>query len=184
MSNTNTPNPNPAQTPPADTQSTQPVVSPATTETDIELAAKKAELEAREKALAAKEAEYAKQQQDAKQQNFSEFADSLIGTGQLVPAEKSAIVDVMMDLDANSKTFDFSEEGNVVKKSSVDVLKGVLGRLHTTVDFGEQTGEDPNTAVRPQHGTPDDNEAMHQKITDYAQKHGVSYAEAVQQLSR
>lgn len=185
MGDTNTPNPTSNQTPPADNQSTPPAIPPiTTTPIDSELNAKKAELEAREKAILAKEAEIIKQQQDAKQKNFSEFAESLISKGQLVPAEKSAIVDVMMDLDANSKTFDFAENGVTTKKSSVDVLKGLLDRLHPTVDFTERTGEDPNTAAKPQHGTDDSNDALHQKILDYADKHGVSYAVAIQQMNQ
>lgn len=184
MGDTKTPNDNtnPSQdSNPANT-TTQTANAPATP-TDSELAAKEAALKAREAAIAAKEAEFAKQQQDAKAQNFSEFAESLIGTGQLVPAEKTAIVDVLMDLDASSKTFDFSENGTVTKKSPLDVFKGLLGRLNTTVDFGERTSDDPNTAAKPQYGTPDTNDVLHQKILDYAEKHGVSYTEAVQKLS-
>lgn len=149
-----------------------------------ELVAKEQALAEREKALAKREAAFAQAQQDIKQQDFSEFAEGLIGKGQLVPSEKSAIVDVMMDLDAVGKTFDFSENGKVAQKSSVDVLKGILSRLETTVDFGEHTADDPNERVIPSHIAHDSDDELDKQIHDYAQKHGLSYPEAAISFAR
>lgn len=149
-----------------------------------ELVAKEQALAEREKALAEREAAFAQAQQDIKQQDFSEFAEGLIGQGRLVPSEKSAIVDVMMDLDAVGKTFDFSENGKVAKKSSVDVLKGILSRLETTVDFGEHTADDPNERLIPSHIAPDSDDELDKQIHDYAQKHGLSYPEAAISFAR
>lgn len=156
----------------------------ATGKDHSELVAKEQALAEREKALAEREAAFAKQQQEIKEQDFSEFAEGLICKGQLVPAEKSAIVDVMMDLDAVGKTFDFSENGKVAQKSSVDVLKGILSRLETTVDFGEHTADDPNERVIPSHIAPDSDDELDKQIRDYAQKHGLSYPEAAISFAR
>lgn len=137
-------------------------------------------LEAKEADIAAREAAFAKREQDIKENDFSEFADTLIKKGQLVPAEKDAVVSVMMDLDGADKTFDFAENGTVNKKTSVDVLKGVLGRLGATVDFSERSSDDPNHAHKPEHGiNPDEaDDVLHKQILDYAEKNKVGYAEA------
>ena len=154
---------------------------------DTKQAEKQAALDAKEKALAekesaiaAREAEFAKREQDLKENDFSEFADTLIKKGQLVPAEKNAVISVMMDLDSADKTFDFAENGTVNKKTSVDVLKGVLGRLSATVDFSERSSDDPNHAHKPEHGiNPDEaDDVLHKQILDYAEKNKVGYAEA------
>ena len=144
------------------------------------LDAKEKDLAAKEAALKAREAAFAKREQDIKENDFSEFADTLIKKGQLVPAEKDAVISVMMDLDGADKTFDFAENGTVKQKTSVDVLKGVLGRLEATIDFSEHSGDDPNNAHKPQHNVDpaDNDDALHKQIQDYAEKNNVSFAEA------
>ncbi len=152
-----------------------------------DFAEKQAELAKQEKAIADREAEIAKREQafaekekQAKEQNFSEFTDSLIKTGQVVPAEKSAIIEVMMTLDGSEKTFDFAEGDTVKQKTSVEVLQGVLGRLEKTVDFSEHSASDPNTVDKPQHGFNTDNDdKLDKKIQAFAEKEDISYAEAV-----
>lgn len=150
------------------------------TEQQAALAEKEKALAEKEAAIAAREAAFAKREQDIAEADFSEFADTLIKKGQLVPAEKDAVVSVMMDLDGTEKTFDFAENGTVHKKSSVDVLKGVLGRLSTTVDFSEHSNDDPNKASKPQHGfdpkVTDDE--LDKQITEFAEANKISYAEA------
>lgn len=154
---------------------------------DTKQAEKQAALDAKEKALAekesaiaAREAEFDKREQDLKENDFSEFADTLIKKGQLVPAEKNAVISVMMDLDGADKTFDFAENGAVKQKTSVDVLKGVLGRLSTTVDFSERSHDDPNHASRPQHNIDPKatDDELDKQITDFAEANKISYAEA------
>ena len=154
---------------------------------DTKQAEKQAALDAKEKALAekesaiaAREAEFDKREQDLKENDFSEFADTLIKKGQLVPAEKNAVISVMMDLDGADKTFDFAENGTVKQKTSVDVLKGVLGRLSTTVDFSERSHDDPNHASRPQHNIDPKatDDELDKQITDFAEANKISYAEA------
>lgn len=149
------------------------------------LAEKEKALAEKEAAIAAREAAFAKREQDIKENDFSEFADTLIKKGQLVPAEKDAVVSVMMDLDGTSRTFDFAENGTVNKKSSVDVLKGVLGRLGATVDFSERSNDDPNNQSRPQHGfdTKVTDDELDKKITDFAEANKISYAEAAVSFS-
>lgn len=144
------------------------------------LAEKEKALAAKEAAIAAREAAFAKREQDIKENDFSEFADTLIKKGQLVPAEKNAVISVMMDLDGADKTFDFAENGTVHKKSSVDVLKGVLGRLEATIDFSERSHDDPNQATRPQHNIDPKvtDDELDKQITEFAEANKISYAEA------
>ncbi len=148
-------------------------------EQQAQLTAKEQALADREAEIAKREAEFAKQQQEAKTAEFSEYCDSLIKTGQVVPAEKSAIVEVMMTLDGSDKTFDFAEGDTVKQKSSVEVLQSVLSRLATTVDFSEHSATDPNTADKPQHGFNTDNDdELDKQIRDFAEANNLSYAEA------
>ncbi len=148
-------------------------------EQQAELAKQQKALADREKAIAEREAEFAKQQQEAKTAEFSEFTDGLIKTGQVVPAEKSAIVEVMMTLDGSDKTFDFAEGDTVKQKSSVEVLQGVLNRLAKTVDFSEHSASDPNSADKPEHGFNTDNDdELDKQIRDFAEANNLSYAEA------
>lgn len=155
------------------------------TEQQAALDEKEKALAAKEAAIAAREAAFAKREQDIKEADFSEFADALVKKGQIVPAEKDAVVSVMMDLDSADKTFDFAENGTVNKKTSVDVLKGVLGRLEATIDFSEHSGDDPNNANKPEHGIDpaDADDALHKQIADYAEKNDVSFAEAAMNFS-
>ena len=150
------------------------------TEQQAALDEKEKALAAKEAAIAAREAAFAKREQDIKEADFSEFADALVKKGQIVPAEKDAVVSVMMDLDSADKTFDFAENGKEKKKTSVDVLKGVLGRLEATIDFSEHSADDPNNANKPEHGihpkVTDDE--LDKQITDFAEAKGISYAEA------
>lgn len=149
----------------------------------IDFAEKQKALDEREKAIADREKAFAEKEKQAKEQNFSEYCDGLIKTGQVVPAEKSAIIEVMMTLDGSEKTFDFAEDGKVTQKSSVEVLKGVLGRLEKTVDFSEHSASDPNTANKPQHGFNTDNDdELDKQIRDFAEEQGISYVEAVMQF--
>lgn len=159
---------------------------------DAKRAEKQAALDAKEKvlaekesAIAAREAAFAKREQDLKEADFSEFADALVKKGQIVPAEKDAVVSVMMDLDSADKTFDFAENGTVNKKTSVDVLKGVLGRLSATVDFSERSGDDPNNANKPQHGIDPKvtDDELDKQITNFAEANKISYAEAAVSFS-
>ncbi len=152
-------------------------------EQQAQLAKQQQALADREAEIAEREKAFAEKEKQAKEQDFSEYCDSLITTGQVVPAEKDAIVAVMMTLDANDKTFDFAENGTVKQKSSVEVLQGVLNRLGTIIDFSERSASDPNTADKPQHGFNTDNDdELDKQIQAFAEKEGISYAEAVLQF--
>ncbi|WP_230660479.1 hypothetical protein [Psychrobacter sp. I-STPA10] len=172
----NTTNPDKTTNTPKDTN---PAIELAV-EKQKKLEAKEQELAAKEAAIAQREADFAKKEAAIKTQNFSDFADGLITKGQLMPAEKDALVAVMLDLDSTPKTFDFAENGVVNKKTSVDVLQNVLSRLPVTIDFSEHTGDDPNTAARPQYqfATGMNDDELDKQIQDYANSEGISYAEA------
>lgn len=160
---------------------TQPAAAPTQdfAEQQANLEAKEKALEAKEAAIAKREADHAQQLQDIKAQNFGEYADSMIKTGQIAPAEKDAIVSVMLDLDSSDNTFDFAENGTATKKSSVDVVKDLLARLPATVDFSERTATDPNAAITPNHDfNPDHDAEMDKEIQDFAEANGITYAEA------
>lgn len=156
--------------------------------TNADLAAKEKELEAREAELNKREAELkakeealqAEQERKA-QEEAADFADSLIQKGKLLPNEKAAVVSVMLNLDKDS-TFDFAEGGSITKKPTVSALKSLLERLPVTVDFSERAGNDPNQRELPQViGAVDESkaeQALNTKIQNFAETHGLTFAQA------
>ena len=158
-----------------------------------ELEAKEAELAEREKALAAREAEL-KKREDAlaaeeaarEEAEAADFAEGLVKAGKVLPGEKPAVIAILRGMD-KSATYDFAEGGKLMQKPAADSLRALLQRLPVTVDFAERTAADPNAAAKPQlpGGTDDDaaRDALDRKIQNFAEQHGISYAEAAAQIT-
>ncbi|PID65588.1 MAG: peptidase, partial [Gammaproteobacteria bacterium] len=118
-------------------------------EREAKLAADEAALAAREAAIKQREDELAKKAAVEHESRCADFAEGLVKTGQLLPAEKTAVVSVLMDA-SEDKFLDFAEAGAVVKKNHAEVLKGLLSRLPKQIDFAEHTATDPNGRQLPQ----------------------------------
>ena len=143
----------------------------------IDFAEREAKLREREKAFEEREKAF-------KEQELHDFAESLISTGKIVPAERDSLISVMVNSSDDNGTFSFSENGKPSERSGIDALKTILKRLPAVIDFGELTASDPNKAERPEHtSNVTSEEALAQQITDFAEKHNLSYAEAVQQFN-
>ena len=158
-----------------------------------ELETKEAELAEREKALAAREAELKKREEALaaeeaarEEAEAADFAEGLVKAGKVLPNEKPAVIAILRGMD-KSATYDFAEGGKLTQKPAADSLRALLQRLPVTVDFAERTAADPNATAKPQlpGGTDDDaaRDALDRKIQNFAEQHGISYAEAAAQIT-
>ena len=155
-----------------------------------ELKAKEAELAKAEQALAAREAELKKREEalaaeaaERERAEADDFAETLVKQGRLLPREKAAVVSVLLSVEKD-QSFDFAEGGKTVKENSRAALKTLLGKLPVSVDFAEYSAGDPNQTAKPQmigDSNADESQKM-QKIQDFADKHGLTFAQAAAQF--
>jgi hypothetical protein len=103
--------------------------NPTLTENDVD----KKELEAREAALLrqqqdidARAAAIAAQEKKMKQSGYAEFAESLCQSGQLLPAQKDDIVQILIQLDGVNQVADFAEGHANHGKTGADLFKAFL----------------------------------------------------------
>lgn len=154
-----------------------------------ELKAKEAELAKAEQALAAREAELKKREEalaaeaaERERAEADDFAEGLVKQGRLLPREKAAVVSVLLSVEKD-QSFDFAEGGKTVKENSRAALKTLLGKLPVSVDFAEYGAGDPNQTTKPQMiGDNADESQKMQKIQDFADKHGLTFAQAAAQF--
>lgn len=159
---------------------------PATLETemeknDAEIAAKKAELELRERALLEREAK-------ARRDDAMEFAEQLVKDGKLLPRQKAAVVELLLALPAGT-TIEFAEGEQQVKAPAIDTLRALLNDLPKRLDFSEKTpseGEESEVNFAAPSGLTVDAAGLelHARATAYAREHKVSYIDAVRAVSQ
>lgn len=87
-------------------------------------------------ALARREAEMA---HGTRMASFSDFAESLVKEGRLLPRDKAALVHVMGAL-PEATVLEFGDGDGAVKKPAVEVLQSFLKGLPKAVHFGEHAG--------------------------------------------
>ena len=119
------------------------------------IAAKTADLTAREQALFEKE-------QNNKRAEFAAFADELVKSGKLLPAHKTTVVEVFMSL--GNEPISFAEGDATVNSSPVDLIKKVLTERPAFMDFAEKSGADKDTKE-------DDDRPDPKVIADLAKKY-------------
>lgn len=145
------------------------------------LTADKAKLEGQVASFA--EAETKRKQAQAHADNVS-FAEGLIKGGKLKPADKDTTVALLDNLAAQSSIVEFGEGEGKQSKTPLAIYKDQLSAGPEVVDFGEhaQGGGEEGVAS---FAAPDGMQAdparleLHNKATAYAQKHSVSYADAL-----
>ena len=104
---------------------------------EADFAAREAAIAEREDKVKAAENEKAKAEAEKQKKEASDFADSLVKAGKVLPAHKAGLVEVMVQL--GNAPVSFSDGNQTVSKSSIDVLKDVLNAK--PVDFSEKSGE-------------------------------------------
>lgn len=102
-------------------------------------AAKTAELEQRERALATREI-------TARREDAVSFAEGLVKGGKILPRQKAPLVELMLALPAGT-TLDFAEGDKQIKAPAVDTLRTFLTDLPQRLDFSEKSagGADDGT---------------------------------------
>lgn len=142
-------------------------------------------LAAREAEIAAREAKVAEQARAAKTAEIASFAEGLVSEGKLLPAEKEGVVSLLQGM-AEEQVVSFAEGAGTVEKSGPEFLREFLTALPERVDFAERSAPVDEQAVTasfaaPRGYTVDGSQVeLHNKITAYAEKHSVTYAQAAQ----
>ena len=108
--------------------------------TASDLAARKADLDAREERI--KQQEKASQEAAAAQRrtNIASFADGLVTAGQLLPRQKNTVVELLVSL--SSEPISFADGSTAVSKTPEELLRSVLSEKPKLLDFSEKSGEE------------------------------------------
>lgn len=114
-----------------------------TTSTATDFAEREAALAAREAKLAADEEVARTRQLDEKRTATVAFADGLVKGGSILPRQKTAIVEVLMNL--SQEPLSFSEGETTISQSPEALLREILSTKPAVVNFSEKTGtaDDP-----------------------------------------
>lgn len=107
--------------------------------TDKTLDAKRQkELDDRDAAIAAKEADLAKRAQAARHATDAAFVEGLVADGRVLPAEKEGLVAFMGTLPETADAVAFGEGDTAKKTSAIAFMQGFLKGLPKRVDFNER----------------------------------------------
>ena len=114
-----------------------------TTSTATDFAEREAALAAREARLAADEEVARTRQLEEKRTATVAFADGLVKGGSILPRQKTAIVEVLMNL--SQEPLSFSEGETTISQSPEALLREILSPKPAVVNFSEKTGtaDDP-----------------------------------------
>ena len=114
-----------------------------TTSTATDFAEREAALAAREAKLAADEEVVRTRQLEEKRTATVAFADGLVKGGSILPRQKTAIVEVLMNL--SQEPLSFSEGETTISQSPEALLREILSTKPAVVNFSEKTGttDDP-----------------------------------------
>ncbi|TQI78706.1 hypothetical protein FHU10_1253 [Serratia fonticola] len=110
--------------------------------TATDLAAREADLIAREERIKQQE----QQQKDAaaaqRRTDITSFADGLVTAGQLLPRQKNTVVELLVSL-AN-EPISFADGSTTVSKTPEELLRSVLSEKPKLLDFSEKSPEQDN----------------------------------------
>lgn len=117
-----------------------------------QLAADQAKLEADRAELERQQAEFNERQaaadkaaadeQAAEQlKEATDFADSLVAGGQLLPAKKAGVVALIQVAQQIEQPLNFGEGDDAEEKPAIDIVRDVLSGLPKQIDFAEKSGE-------------------------------------------
>lgn len=117
--------------------------------------------------------------------SVDEFCAGAIKAGQLLPAQKDDLAQLLDFANTAAQSMDFSEEGSV---NPLEAIKGFVSSLKQ-VDFSEQAPEDAgeaielSTVVSPDgHNVSKEDMATLKKVEKYQAEHKLNFEDAVTQL--
>ncbi|NCG55199.1 peptidase [Serratia fonticola] len=115
-------------------------IDPSASSAAVDLAARQADLDAREERIKLKE----KQDQEAaaakRRTDITSFADGLVTAGQLLPRQKNTVVELLVSL-AN-EPISFADGSTTVSKTPEELLRSVLSEKPKLLDFSEKSGQE------------------------------------------
>lgn len=176
------PAPAPETPQPVYSEAAMPDPTPTPTPDPAALAARQAELDAREARLA-------QQEVAARRRTLAEFAERLITEGRVLPKDKTGLVEFMAALPADA-TLEFGEGADAFKGAPSAWLEGFLAQLPVQVDYSERTppaGQPPSVRFNAPTEVQVDPErlALHTRALAYQEAHpGTSYSDAVLTVSQ
>ena len=155
----------------------------ASSQDTTDLAERKAELDAREKALDVREAK-------ASRAKSTEYVEKLIKAGKMLPKDKETAISLLEGISAKD-TIEYDEDGSTITKSKLDAVKALFDTLPEQVNYSELAAPDGDTPKVPiNFKVPADcivdakQLAVHQAALNYQEKNGgadkVEYTTAVQ----
>ena len=164
------------------------------TDKEAQLAQREADLNARQSQLDSRETALDTRQAQQSRQESVAFCEQLVTEGKLLPRDQDAMVEFMETLPTEA-TVTFAEGDSQVAKP------GAAGRLSEAVPLtpaqaggllarrapGTGEADPPSTAgmvVPAGYSVDPDQAQLHQRVLTFAEKHGVSYDEALTSVSR
>lgn len=137
-------------------------------------------LDAREKALAAREA-------TARREDVAAFAEGLVTDGKLLPRNKAPVIELLLALPAGAQPLNFADGDTQVTKPAEQVLRELLDGMPKVVDFAEKSRAAVEDAGAPADFATPSNERVdagrmeiHRKALAHQQAHpNVDYLSAV-----
>ena len=126
--------------PTVETPMSDPKKTPAQPDNEaVNFAQRQALLDQRDRDLEAREAKFKADQQAADRSAAVNFAQGLVTTGKLLPAEQDAIVELMLALPGNDAPVSFSQAGTTVSKPARQMFSEFLGTLPERVKYSEKS---------------------------------------------
>lgn len=109
--------------------------NPNPKESDLDHAARAAQLTQKENDLAAREATLATSEAAIKRASHADFAEALVVSGQLVPAQKNQVAEILTQLDAGNQVVSFAAGDPDHGKTGADLFKQFLSAQPKQVEF-------------------------------------------------
>lgn len=117
---------------------TDKTITPNPADAAANFAQQQADLDQRAADLATKEAKFNADKVAAERTGAVSFAQGLVQTGQVLPAESDAVVELIMALPDSTAPVSFSQSGSTVKKPARDMFRELLGGLPARVKYDEK----------------------------------------------
>lgn len=162
----------------------------AVTMTPEEIAAKEAELKAREDAANVREAEFAEADTKRREADNAAFAEALVKEGRLLPVHQAQAVAILNTLPADQDVSFAGDDGKSQTQNAAEAFKALMQAQPVQVEFAAQDmGEDPSQggAVSfASDGRPVDADslALDARAEAYMSQHpGTDYLDAVRAVS-
>ena len=176
----------------------EPAPDPNTETTDMdpaELERRAAEITERENKLKADEAAFAERESRisaaearAARSEDAEFVEGLVEKGQVLPAQKNRVIEVLHSLRGSEGAVEFAEGDATVKATAHEAFKDLLAGMPNLVEFAELSAPGDDSVTGGDFTTPDrapvDQQqlAIHNKAVAFAEKNDVPYEVAVQRV--